>query len=86
MGKTNTVTHKRVKPVAGNLATKTACGISLFDVKKSNPTYRGVTCLRCLGVRRAAEKKAQARKAKRRTIKQPVKRTQPKTCTAYGGY
>jgi predicted PP-loop superfamily ATPase len=46
MGKTiKGVTHKRTKDG------KTACGISLFDVKKSNATFRGVTCGRCLRVK-----------------------------------
>lgn len=38
------VTHKRV----GN---KTVCGISVFDVKKSNATFKGVDCGRCLKVK-----------------------------------
>ena len=46
MGKTTkVVTHKRTKNG------KTVCGIDLFDVKKSNATYRGVTCGRCLRVK-----------------------------------
>ncbi len=46
LGKTTkVVTHKRLNNG------RTACGIDLFDVRKSNATYRGVTCKRCLRVK-----------------------------------
>ena len=46
MGKTiKGVTHKRTKDGMA------VCGISLFGVKKSNATFRGVTCKRCLRVK-----------------------------------
>ena len=61
MGKTiKGVTHKRTKDG------KTACGISLFDVKKSNATFRGVTCGRCLRVKnkRVVKTTKRARKSR----------------------
>lgn len=42
---TRVVTHKRTKNG------RTVCGIDLFDVKKSNATFKGVTCKRCLRVK-----------------------------------
>lgn len=45
MGNKTVVTHKRTKNGT------TVCGINLFDVKKSNATFKGVTCKRCLRVK-----------------------------------
>lgn len=45
MGKKAIVTHKRTK------FNTTVCGISIFDVKKTNATFKGVTCGRCLRVK-----------------------------------
>jgi hypothetical protein len=39
------VTHKR------NKNGKTVCGLDLFEVKKTNATFKGVTCGRCLRVK-----------------------------------
>jgi hypothetical protein len=38
------VTHKRINRTSGE---QTACGLSLYDVEKSNKNWPGVTCGRC---------------------------------------
>lgn len=47
----------------------TSCGIDLFDVAKSNKTWRGVTCKSCLAVKAKADRLKAARKKIRTTRK-----------------